>query len=206
MAGMVGGGGFITTHHGHADDPGADAVHHDRDGRLLAHALPGFGRRLAAALSRATSTRMARRRGRCGPTWSSTCSCWPSLRPTRPATSSSSRCPTAATSSSTSSTSMPAGSTASTTAMSRGRGGRRPAPRRRRDLRLRQRDVHGRRREGLEPEGAVGRHDRGRADHPGLLLPPLRPGRRQVPGAHAGGSRHQASPTSPYARRACCPI
>ena len=36
--------------HDHADDPGADAGDHDGDGRFLAHALPGFRRRLAAAL------------------------------------------------------------------------------------------------------------------------------------------------------------
>ena len=48
------------------------------------------------------------------------------LRPTRRASSSSSPCRTAATSSSTSSTSMPAGSIASTTAISSGRGRRRP--------------------------------------------------------------------------------
>ena len=59
-------------HHGDADDPGAAALHHDGDGRLVAHALPGLGRRLAAALSRATSTRMARRRAPCGPISSST--------------------------------------------------------------------------------------------------------------------------------------
>ena len=47
--------------------------HHDGDGRLVAHALPGLGRRLAAALSRATSTSMARRPAPCGPTSSSTC-------------------------------------------------------------------------------------------------------------------------------------
>ncbi len=50
------------------------------------------------------------------------------------------------------------------------------AARRRRDLRLRQRDLHGRRRQGLEPDGAVGRPDRRGADHPGVLLPALRPG------------------------------
>ena len=38
-------------HHGDADDPGADAVDHDGDGRIVAHALSGLGRRLAAALS-----------------------------------------------------------------------------------------------------------------------------------------------------------
>ena len=45
-----------------------------------------------------------------------------------------------------------------------------------RHLRLRQRHVHGRRRQGLEPDGAVGRPDLRRADHPGVLLPPLHPG------------------------------
>ena len=46
---------------------------------------------------------------------------------------------------------------------------------------------------------------RGGADHPGVLVPPLRPGRRQVPAAHARRSRPEASPISPCARRACCP-
>ncbi len=36
--------------HGHVDDPGADPVDHDGDGRFLAHAVPGLRRWMAAAL------------------------------------------------------------------------------------------------------------------------------------------------------------
>ena len=57
----------------------------------------------------------------------------------------------------------------------------------RRRLRLRERDLHGRGRKGLEPGRPLGRPDHRRPDHPGLLLPPLCPGRRQVPGRDVRG-------------------
>ena len=63
----------------------------------------------------------------------------------------------------------------------------------RRDLRLRQRGVHGRRREGVEPDGAVGRPHRGSPHHPGVLVPALRAGRGQVPRGHACRPRHEAA-------------
>ena len=72
MGDMVGGGALVHEPAGDHADPGADAVDHDHHGGLLAHALPGLGRRLAAQIPRATSTSTARRRGRCGPTSAST--------------------------------------------------------------------------------------------------------------------------------------
>ena len=48
MGDMVGGGALVHSAARDHADPGADALDHDHDGRLLAHALPGLGRRLAA--------------------------------------------------------------------------------------------------------------------------------------------------------------
>ena len=62
------------------DDRSLDPDHRHGDGGLLAHALSGLGRRLAAALSLGRqSQRRADRRG-CGRTWCSTCSCSRSRR------------------------------------------------------------------------------------------------------------------------------
>ena len=61
------------------------------------------------------------------------------------------------------------------------------------DLCLRQRHVHGRRRESLEPDGSLGRLDRGVPDHPGVLLPALHPGQGRVPRPHAGGPERHGS-------------
>ncbi len=50
MGSMVGRLGLHHQHHGDADDPRAAAVDHDRDGGLIAHALSGLDRWLAAAV------------------------------------------------------------------------------------------------------------------------------------------------------------
>ena len=55
----------------------------------------------------------------------------------------------------------------------------------RHDLCVRQRRVHGRRCQGLEPDGTVGRAFHSGVDHPGVLVPALRAGQGPVPGAYA---------------------
>ena len=51
MAGMLGGGAVHRDSRRHPADLRADADHHDGDGRIVAHAVSGVGRWLAAALS-----------------------------------------------------------------------------------------------------------------------------------------------------------
>ncbi len=102
MGKMVGGVRLHDQHHGDADDPGAAPVDHDGDGRILANALPGLRRRLAAALSEPRQlTRRADAR-HVDRSLSSIFAFWPSPLPTRRASSSSSPSRTSATSSSTS--------------------------------------------------------------------------------------------------------
>ena len=51
MGNMVGGGGFVDIHLVMLMILALMLCHHDRNGRLVAHALPGLGRRLAAEVS-----------------------------------------------------------------------------------------------------------------------------------------------------------
>ena len=147
--------------------------------------------------------RMARRRAPCGPTSSSTCSCSPSLLRTPTSYFFVLAVSNAATSSSTSSTSTPAGSIASTTATSRGRGGRRRSSSRLGAvLAFVNAMLHGRGRQGVEPEGAVGRH------YAAALIIPVFWFRHYVqdggkfPPRDARGSRPQTARISACARRA----